>query len=54
MYLYRYTTSASTKGIALLMLALVVCMAAGAPNATTNGGDASRVGIEKGREYELY
>ncbi len=27
MYIYRYTTSASTKGIALLMLALVVCMA---------------------------
>ena len=27
MHIYRYTTSASTKGIALLMLALVVCMA---------------------------
>ena len=23
------------------------------PNATSNGGDASRVGIEKGRKYEL-
>ena len=25
-----------------------------APNATTNGGDASRVGIEKGGKYKLY
>jgi hypothetical protein len=23
-------------------------------NASTNGGDASRVGIEKGEEYKLY
>ena len=28
LHIYTYTTSASTKGIALLMLALVVCMAA--------------------------
>ena len=24
-----------------------------APNATSNGGDASRVGVEKGRKYAL-
>ena len=24
-----------------------------APNATSNGGDASRVGVEKGRKYEF-
>ena len=24
------------------------------PNATSNGGDASRVGVEKGENYELY
>ena len=35
-----------------LDFARILCVHA--PNATSNGGDASRVGIEKAGKYELY